>query len=117
MRRVMLHEQLPEDERYAMSHSSITRLRRAMSHARRYHIPELVEQTFADAPVEVFHKPGFAARWVSDILYIERTDTGERWLLGVAAQPDRSALNDAVPRIAALLSSGRLRDAPHRPGR
>lgn len=109
MWRVMLHERLPNAERFHLRARDLTVLRRAMFKARDYRIARHMEAAFDPIEVQVWHKPGYAMRWMSDVLFIRRTDTGEHWVVAMAARPNRDALNAAAQTIATLLKSGALR--------
>jgi len=109
MRRVMMHEQLPEGERYDLREEDLRVLRAAMDEAHNYRIAEIFEEGFGEVPVQVWHKPGYAYRWVSDVLFVHRRDTGERWVVAMAARPGRRALDGAAEHVAAVLRSRLLR--------
>lgn len=108
MRRIMLHELLPESERYDITATELVVLRDALARARNHDIADVFQASFGEIPVRIFHKPGFAMRWVSDVLFLHRTDTNERYVVVIAAQPDRRALDDAARLIGTLLASGAL---------
>lgn len=108
MRRVMLHEELPRRERFRLGPDALECLRSAMAIARGRRLAEIFPETFGEIPVTVHHKPGFALRWISDTLFIHRTDTNERWIVAMAARPERRSLDDAAAHIAALLRDGAL---------
>jgi beta-lactamase class A len=110
MRRIMLHDELPESERYRIADDAMHVLRSAMLVARNRRIADAFVEAFGDTPVTVWHKPGFALRTVSDTLFIHRTDTNERWIVAMTARPTREALQDAATHIASLLLSGALCD-------
>jgi hypothetical protein len=112
MRRVMLHERLPEDQRFALGPEELALLRSALVAER----PERAE-LLADAlrrgfgesvPIRIHHKPGYAYRWASDVMFVERTDTGASWIIALAAQNDRRVIDDPLERIGALLARGPL---------
>jgi hypothetical protein len=108
MRRIMLHEMLPENERYALRSTDLEVIRDSLARARNHDIADIFQQAFGEIPVRVFHKPGYAVHWVSDVLFLHRTDTNERYIVVIAAQPDRRALDDAARLIGTLLASGAL---------
>ena len=111
MRRIMLHETLPPRERYRISDDALEVLRGAMAIARNRRLADVFVESFGEVPVQVWHKPGFAMRWMSDTLFIHRTDTGERWIVAMAGRFGRRSLDDAAAHIAALLRSGALCEA------
>jgi hypothetical protein len=109
MSRIMLHEELPEETRYHLTSQDLTVMRRALAAAQNREIAEIVTNAFGEIPVRVYHKPGFANEWVSDVLFIHRTDTNERWVVAMAARPGRRALDGAAETIGTILASGALR--------
>lgn len=106
MRRVMRHEQLPEEERYALREEDLETLRRAMSHAKNYRLAEIFEEA-CDGQFSVWHKPGYALRWVSDVLFLRHGD-GQEWVVSMAGRPGRRALDDAAAQIGRLLCEDAL---------
>jgi hypothetical protein len=115
MRRLMLHEELPESERFALGEGELTLLRAALVAERREHGQLLVEAIArgfgAGVPLRVYHKPGFAYRWASDVMFLHRTDTGQRWIVAVAACADRRIIDDPLEHIGALIAAGPLEPA------
>ncbi len=114
MRRIMLHEHLPERERYRLDEDALALLREAMAVARNRRLADIFDETFGEIPVQTWHKPGYALRWISDTIFIHRTDTDERWIVAMAARPDRRTLDDAAGHIASLLRAGALSGSPER---
>ncbi len=110
MRRIMLHEELGEGVRYELAAADLHTIRDAMAIAQNHEIADRLAEAFGETPVRVYHKPGFALQWVSDVAFVHRTDTNERWVVAMAAQPDRRALDDAATRIGALLARGAFRE-------
>lgn len=111
MRRVMLHERLPETERFRLGDAELEVLRDALGSPRRPHGTALVtsvESGFGGAPIRIHHKPGYAYRWVSDVMLVHRTDTDQRWLLAAAAWGGRRVLDDALVHLGAVMASGEL---------
>ncbi len=111
MRRVMLHEHLPAGERYDLGDAELRLLRGALEAPRREHgrlLVEAVQRGFGDSvPLRVFHKPGYADRWTSEILFAHRTDTGQRFVVAAAARRNRRVLDLALEHIGRFLSSRR----------
>jgi len=112
MYRVMLHEQLAEGARFDLGERELLLLRRVLEAPRREHgmlLVEAIRSGFGpDVPLRVFHKPGYAYRWTSDIVFVHRTDTDQRWIIAAAAWPGRRAMDDALTRIARVLAAGEL---------
>lgn len=104
MRRIMLHEELDPSERYDLQPADLVVLRAALDVAHNYAIAETFEQSCNG--FEVWHKPGFGLRWVSDVLYIRHRGTQRRWIVAMAAQPDRRALDSASQTLGGILCRG-----------
>jgi hypothetical protein len=104
MRRIMLHEELPEAERYDLEPADLVVLREALDVAHNYAIAETFEQ--ACNGFEVWHKPGFGLQWVSDVLYIRHRAARRRWIVAMAAEPDRRALDSASQTLGSILCRG-----------
>jgi len=114
MRRVVFHERLPEDLRYDLGPDELRVLRDALAgeRPRGNGLPEAVARGFGDdVPLRFLHKPGYALRWISEVMLVERTDTGRRWILAAAARPGRRALDGALEAIGQLLAAGALDEA------
>jgi len=114
MRRVMLHEELPERERFDLGPAELSLLRDALSAPRERGngVVDGLRAAFGGRPVRLYHKPGYALRWFSDVVFVEAADTGERWIVAMAGYPGRGALDDAARRVGALLADGPLRPPP-----
>ena len=112
MRRVMLHEHLPAAGRFALGPRELAVLRRALLSDGREHgilLVEALQLGFgADVPLRVYHKPGYANRWISDVMFVRRTDTDQRWLVALAAWSGRRVLDEALRHVGAILASGEL---------
>ncbi|MBW2464765.1 MAG: serine hydrolase [Deltaproteobacteria bacterium] len=108
MSRIMLHDELPDTGRYDLRLEDLELLREALGVARNREVAQLMKDAFGDAPVEVHHRPGFGMRWASDVMFVHRIDTGERWVVALAARPGRANLNAAVRAIGAILAGGEL---------
>lgn len=117
MRRVMLHEVLPEDERFDLGEAELALLRSALSAPRERGngVVDGLREAFGRRPVTFHHKPGYAYRWFSDVVLVEAKDTGERWVVAMAAHRNRGVLDAAARQVGALLAEGRLKAAPEPP--
>jgi hypothetical protein len=111
LRRVMLHEELPERERFGLGPAELALLRDALSAPRERGngVVDGLRAAFGGRPVRLYHKPGYALRWFSDVVFVEAADTGERWIVAMAGYPGRGALDDAARHVGALLADGPLR--------
>ena len=111
LRRVMLHFELPERDRFRLGPLDLGTLTHALS-ARKPRGIEVVDALTAAFPdpdaVSVFHKPGFAADWFSDNVFLYREDTKQRWLVAMVNRPGRDCLNEAARIVGELLTGGDL---------
>jgi len=110
MRRVMLHEQLPASERFALGRPELALMRECLAapRPRGNGVVDGLRAAFGRR-VRLYHKPGFALQWFSDVVFVEHTRTHARWIVAMAGYPGRPALDDAARRVGGLLASGALR--------
>lgn len=107
MRRVMFHGRLPPEERFDLGPPELEVLRGALSgeRPRGNGLPAAVQRGVGeDVSLRFFHKPGYALRWISEVLLVEWEDTGRRAIIAAAARPHRRALDDALEAIGRLLA-------------
>lgn len=111
LRRVMMHERLPEEERFALGKKELSLLRSAMSakRSRGNGVLDGLRRGFGDVKIKTWSKPGFARDWFSDVVLLERQDTKERWIVSMAGWPGRGALDQASEAVGRLIREGRLR--------
>lgn len=109
MRRVVMHDHLKKGESYRMSPAGRKLLLSALKgeHARGG-VADAIRAAFKERPFEIFHKAGYAPFWFSDNVFLRMNDTNERWLIAMANQPGRDALDEAARHVAALIASGEL---------
>lgn len=116
IRRVMMHDHLPEEQRFDLGEEELELLRETLGADRREHGQLLVEAVQAgfgpDARLRIYHKPGYAYRWTSDVMFVHRTDTRECWIIAAASRPGRRVLDETLRHIGAILASGELNGAP-----
>ena len=110
LRRVMLHEEIPVEERFRLGPEELALLRSALEtpKPRGTEVADRLRAAFSDAPLRLFHKPGFALKWFCDVVFVHRTDTGQRWLVAMVNRPGRASLNQPARVIGALLAAGLL---------
>jgi hypothetical protein len=118
LRRVMLHEELPENERFDLGPAELELLHSALgaTRPRGENIVDGLRAGFgavhdAGRPLALHHKAGFALKWMSDAVLVEETATGKRYLVALAGYPGRESLDQAALLIGKLLASGAF-DAP-----
>jgi hypothetical protein len=113
MRRVIMHEQLPPEERFNLGSDELKLLHRALSkirpNSRGIHVVKGIKEAFQDRPIEFYHKAGYANRWFSDNVYVHAKDTNERWIVDLANRPGRHCLDEAALTVGKILSSGLLK--------
>lgn len=100
MRRVMLHEQLPETERLRLSPASLKVLRSALAgdRARGREVINALKAAFKRHDPKLYHKPGYYPRWRSDVVFMKAGK--RRWIVALANEGGRKALNDPARRLA-----------------
>ncbi len=110
MRRIMLHEQLPPAERYNLGTYELRTMRNALkAHRKRgMEAVEGIEAAFKPDEVVIFHKPGFAGDWMSDIIYVYKKNSNKRWLVMIAAFPGRESVVRAGQVIGQILANNEL---------
>ena len=114
-RRLMLQEQLPENESFNLKHEDLIMLRQAMRSPERTRGREMVDRfaaVFKDDRVKFYSKPGFSENWFTDNAYIFDPRHNQAWIVVMSGYPGRSSLNSASTAIAKIISSGKLRNIP-----
>lgn len=109
LRRVMLHDELPEKERFDLGPAELELLHGALgaTRPRGENIVDGLRAGFGpERPVTLHHKAGFALKWMSDAVLVEETATGKRYLVALAGYPGRESLDQAAFLIGRLLASG-----------
>ena len=113
LRRVMLHESLPAAERFALGADELRLLRKALGTRRSRGNPvvDALRNAFGDRIVGLYHKPGYAGKWMSDVVFVDLGPAQAGWLVALANDPGRSSLDEGASHVAALMASGAL-DVP-----
>ena len=111
MRRVVMHEKLPETERFALGEVELTLLRRSLSakRPRGNGVVDGLAQGLGDERVTLYHKPGFARRWFSDVVFVDWKGKGRRYIVAMAGYPGRDALDAPALAVGKLLRAGKLK--------
>ncbi len=114
LRRVMLHEELPEPERFRLGPEEVALLRSALAGPRERGLGVVkgLRAAFAPRDVTCFHKPGFALEWFSDHVFVVVGDPAHpeaEWIVAMAARGGRDALDEAARVVGRVLASGALR--------
>lgn len=119
MRRVMLYEQLPPGERPRFDKPELRVLRNAMRTPKKRGT-DMIEglRTGYRKGLEIYHKPGFAGSWMSDVAYLKpRGANPRRWIVAIANHPGRTSVVPGARLIGQILAQGDLdRPVAHVPG-
>ena len=60
----------------------------------------------------VFHKPGYARGWMSDVVWLSHPNGRRAWIVALAARAGRRGLDDAARHLGALVAEGALLAGP-----
>jgi len=111
LRRVMMHEVLPDNERYKLGERELTLLRSALKGTyARGGVNDGLRAVFKGRTIEIFHKGGYADRWFSDNIFLRIKDTNEQWIIALVNRPGRESLDEAALHVASLVADGTLSD-------
>jgi len=110
IRRIMLHELLPESERFRLGPKEIELMRSALSGRRKRGMGVVngIREALGDREVTFHNKPGYALKWFSDNVFVHDVSFHRRWIVVMAGRPGRSALDEAARHVGALLAEGAL---------
>lgn len=105
MRRVMMHEELPSYERYELSPENLALIREALAgkRARGNNIVEGLKKGLNDKKATFFHKPGYAMKWMSDVVFVRLSGSDERYVVVLANYPGRKCLDEASRTVGELI--------------
>ena len=108
LRRVMMHEHLPADEKYRLGKKELGLLRSALSRRKKREggVVKGLMDAFSDRQLKIYHKGGYSYEWFSDNVFLHFTDTDERWMLAMASHPGRESLDEAVIHMARIIGEG-----------
>jgi len=110
LRRVMMHEELPEHQRFKLGKKELQVLRDALEKEREQEggVAITLRELLQGRAFRIFHKAGYSYRWYSENLFLRILDTDEQWIITMANYPGRDALNEAARHIGELILSGRI---------
>lgn len=110
MRRVMMQEHLPKHEHYNLSTENLTLLRSALAgkRARGNNIIDGLKKGMKDLDATFYHKPGYAMKWMSDIVYVDIAGTDEDYIVAMANHPGRTCLDEAARIVGELIGEKAL---------
>lgn len=109
MRRIMMHEHIPRSERFELSPDNLTLIREALAgdRERGNNVVEGLAKGLSKRAL-FHHKPGYAMKWMSDIVFVQLPETGERFIVFLADYPGRKALDEVSVAIGKILANGSL---------
>lgn len=116
MRHLMIYEFLPPEERLNIPQAGIDAMRHALSVPKRRgtELADGLRAAFGERAIEVYHKPGFAEDWMSDVAYVVEVGTPRRWIVSLAGFPGRTSIVSAAHTIGYALAHRDLeRTWPH----
>jgi hypothetical protein len=109
LRRVVMHDELPEADRFDLGKSELELLHGALSSVRPRgeNIVDGLRAGFGpERELRMHHKAGFALKWMSDAVFVEEVATGKRYIVALAGYPGRESLDQASLVIGKLLAAG-----------
>ncbi len=109
MARLALHEELPPAERFRLGPAHLHLLRSALAarKPRGNGVVDGLRRGFGSQgeSLRVLHKPGYAYRWFSDVVFLEAPG-GRRWVVAMAGWPGRAALDRVAEALGRRLATG-----------
>lgn len=110
IRRLMLHEQLPARERYALGRRELQIIRKSLKHDRKrgMEVVDGIAAAFGKDGVSFYHKPGFSEGWMSDVVYVIPKRSTKRYIVAIAGYRGRSSLNSAARVLGQILKDDEL---------
>lgn len=110
MARLMLDEQLPRGKRFNIHRRDRNLIRKALKAKRKrgMDVVNNIAKAFGNDELVMYHKPGFSEGWISDVVYIYRRHSRQRWVVAIAGYPGRAALNRAALAIGEALAADAL---------
>jgi hypothetical protein len=110
IRRVVLHEKLPPKRRFDLGPKELELLRGALAgkRTRGAGVVNGLKAGFAGQPLEFYHKPGYAARWFSDVVFVKAPESQKQWIVAMAGHGGRDALDQPAQILGSILAKGPL---------
>ncbi len=111
-----MQESLPDSEGYGISAENLELIREALAgkRARGNNIVDGLKKGFGKRRASFHHKPGYAMKWMSDVVFVRFEDTGEQYVVAMADYPGRNCLDKAARIIGELIAEGAF--ARQKPG-
>ncbi|MBI5498706.1 MAG: serine hydrolase [Deltaproteobacteria bacterium] len=109
LRRIVFQEKLPPEESLGLHPDDLELLRGLLGSTRsRGEEAVKVLRPFFGSGARIYHKAGYASEWFTDDVLIDDPDLDRAWLIVLAGNPGRSALDDAARLVGEILSTGAL---------
>lgn len=111
MRRVMMHEHLPPEQRFDLGAGDLELLRAALSGKRKrgMNVVDGLKAGFRGEVVKTWSKPGYAQDWFSDNVFLEVPGRNVRYVVAMANFPGRASLDEAAGYVGRLLADDALK--------
>ncbi len=113
MGRLMLHEQMPARKHLKMDARGLRVVRRALMTKRkrgREVADNLLKGIGKKRSAVLYHKPGFAGDWMSDVVYVYERRSRRRWIVALAGFPGRESVVRAARHIGEIIATRALDD-------
>lgn len=109
MRRVMLFEQLAPAERPRFGKPELRLLRAALKAVKKRgnDMVDALRPAFRRG-VSIYHKPGFAGSWMSDVAYLRPRNSNKRYVVAMAAYPGRTSVAQGARVLGQVIANGEL---------
>ncbi|NUN15232.1 MAG: serine hydrolase [Myxococcales bacterium] len=106
IRRVVLHDKLPEQQRFSLGPGHLKLLRSALSskRPRGNGVVDGLRKGLGKLTTTLYHKPGFALQWFSDVVFVAPRGQKTKYIVAMAGYPGRDALNDAAWHVGRLIT-------------
>mgnify|MGYP000911234836 CR=1 FL=1 len=121
LRRVMMHEQIPDNQRLNLGRTEIRLLRSALSgkRTRGLGVVNGLKAGFEPHQIKCFNKPGYAYQWFSDHVFVSCQDCKgpvTEWIVAMAGHGGRDVLDEAAKIVGQILAKGSLMDGARKSG-
>ncbi|MEE2755214.1 MAG: serine hydrolase [Myxococcota bacterium] len=103
MKRLLMNRnQIPKREQVRLTQTNRDIISRSMGiynrkdqRRRGMQFVNALRKAFKDPDVRMFHKPGYAGKWFSDVVYVYLPRSKRRWIVAAAGYPGRRTLTQA----------------------
>ena len=71
-------------------------------------VVEMLQKALSSKRYRFYHKPGWAGKWFSDVVFVSDSRSQQRWVVAMAGYPGKSTLNRAAKIVGQLIRDGAL---------